>query len=274
MKKPLLYSLLLSLLLLSCVAVESSPSFSYSEPSIVIIIDDIGNNLSNGLRAVQLPGSVNCAFLPHTRYTRRLAIAAHKLNKEVMLHLPMEAENEQSPGPGALTLAMTQEEFITTFQDDLAAVPYAAGVNNHMGSLLTRHPGHMSWLMQEIYHQGNLFFVDSRTTVATVAQQVAQESDVPSLRRNIFLDNDQRPEAIAQQFAHLLALAKRNGSAVAIGHPHPATLHFLEQQLPHLGEQGVQLISASQLIALKQHPKTIYAAKTLEISPVGIVVTQ
>jgi polysaccharide deacetylase 2 family uncharacterized protein YibQ len=273
MKKTLLYCLMLSLLPLYWEAAEASPPFGHRHANIVIIIDDIGDNLSYGLRAVRLPGAVSCAFLPHTNYAHQLAIAAHKLNKEVMLHLPMESEDERSPGPGALTLAMAQEEFISTFQDDLAAIPYATGVNNHMGSLITQNPEHMSWLMQEINRQGKLFFVDSRTTEATVAQRVAQESGVPNLRRNVFLDNDQRPEAIARQFSHLLALAKRHGSAVAIGHPHPTTLRFLEEQLPHLSEQGIQLVSASQLIALKQHPETIYAAKALEISPTAAIVT-
>ena len=98
MKKTLLYCLLLNLLPLSGGAAETSPPFSRPSPSIVIIIDDIGDNLSYGLRAVRLPGAVSCAFLPHTVYARRLAIAAHKLNKEVILHLPMESEDEQSPG--------------------------------------------------------------------------------------------------------------------------------------------------------------------------------
>jgi len=261
MKKTLLICLLLSLLPCSAgVAEPTSNSLQY-KPHIALIIDDIGDNLRLGLRAIRLPGNVTCAFLPHTTYARRLAISAHKRNKEVMLHLPMESEEDKAPGPGALTLDMTRSEFLHTVESDLKAVPYAAGVNNHMGSLMTQHPGDMRWLMQAISRHGHLFFVDSRTTEFTVAQQVAEETGLPNLRRDVFLDNDQRPAAIAAQFARLIALAKRRGSAVAIGHPHAATLRFLEQHLSRLSDEGITLVSVSELIRLKQRTETIYAAR-------------
>ena len=282
MKNTSFLCLLLSLLSFSGGAAEVSSPIVHTQARIAIIIDDIGDNLINGLRIVHLPGAVTCSFLPYTPYARQLAIAAHRRHKDVMLHLPMESEDSQEdPGPGALTLNMTQEEFTRTFQADLAAIPFASGVNNHMGSLITRHPGHMTWLMREINRRGDLFFVDSRTTEATVAQRVAQETGVPNLHRDVFLDNDLHPDAIAAQFAQLIAQAKRRGSAVAIGHPHPATLRFLEEKLPNLGEEGIQLVSVSQLIDSKQRPQIIYAAKPLvlgamkaiEPSPVPAVVT-
>ena len=263
MNKASLIYLLLSLIPLNGVAVEPQPLSATSKPLIALIIDDIGDNLRLGLRATRLPGNVTCAFLPRTTFARKLAKSAHKRNKEVMLHLPMESEEGKAPGPGALTLDMTRSEFINTVESDLESIPYATGINNHMGSLITQHPGDMRWLMQVIRRHGNLFFVDSRTTEFTVAQQVAQETGVPNLRRDIFLDNDQRPEAIAAQFARLIALAKRRGSAVAIGHPHATTLRFLEERLPQLSDEGVVLVSVSDLIQLKQHPETIYAVRPL-----------
>jgi len=255
--------LILSLISFSARAAEPPSSLDPSPPRIALIIDDIGDNLHNGLRAVRLPGAVTCAFLPHTAYARQLAVSAHKRRKEVMLHLPMESEDGRYPGPGTLSLNMTRAEFLRTFQSDLTSIPYAIGVNNHMGSLITRHPGDMAWLMDAINRHGGLFFVDSRTTEATVAQRVAEETGVPNLRRDVFLDNDQNPAAIARQFSRLLALARRRGSAVAIGHPHPATLRFLEQRLPQLREEGIELVSVSHLIQLKQRPETLYAATPL-----------
>jgi len=255
------FCLLLSLFPLIAGAAETP--ISSKTPTITLIIDDIGDSLRYGLRAVRLPGAVTCAFLPHTPFARQLAVAAHKRHKDVMLHLPMESEDGRYPGPGSITLNMTHSEFLKTLRNDLDAIPYVAGINNHMGSLITRHPGHMAWLMQEINHRGNLYFVDSRTTEATVAQRVAQETGVPNLRRNVFLDNVQSLKAIARQFDHLLALAKRYGSAVAIGHPHPTTLRFLEERLPQLNAEGIQLVSASQMIALKRNAKQRYAAAPL-----------
>ncbi len=263
MKHVSLIILLLSLIPLPGRAAEDTPPSPHFKPRITLIIDDIGDNLRLGLRAVRLPGDVTCAFLPQTTYARQLAIAAHKRDKQVMLHLPMQSEEGNALGPGGLTLDMTRAEFIRTIDSDLDAIPYVAGVNNHMGSLITQHPGDMMWVMKEINHRGGLFFVDSRTTELTVAQQVAQEAGVPNLRRDVFLDDDQHPAAIAAQFARLIRLAKHRGDAVAIGHPHPTTLRFLEKRLPQLNDEGIELVSASDLIKFKQRLKTFYAARPL-----------
>ncbi len=228
---------------------ESAPPPAY----IAIIIDDLGDNLAAGRRAVALPGPIAYAFLPHTPHVRSLAREAHSRHKEVMLHLPMQAATHQTLGPGGITLNMTQQEFIHTLEEDLASVPHVVGVNNHMGSLITRHPGHMLWLMQELNRRGNLFFVDSRTTHTTVAQKVAQEAGVPNLRRDIFLDHDATPAAIARQFQRLIAVARKQGSAVGIGHPYPETLATLEALLPTLEAQNIYLVPVREL-ALNDRP--------------------
>jgi polysaccharide deacetylase 2 family uncharacterized protein YibQ len=263
MKHAFLICLLLSLTPLPGAAAEHTPVPLHPKPRISLIIDDLGDSLRLGLRAVRLPGDVTCAFLPHTTYARQLAIAAHRRAKEIMLHLPMQSEEGKALGPGGLTLNMTHAEFIRTVNSDLKSIPYVSGVNNHMGSLITQHPGDMLWLMQAINRHGGLFFVDSRTTEFTVAQRIAQESGVPNLRRDVFLDNDQRLAAIAAQFSHLIALAKRRGSAVAIGHPHPNTLRFLERELPRLSAEGIELVSISDLIKFNHRPKTLYTARPL-----------
>ena len=140
-------------------------------PGIALIIDDLGNQGKQGRHVVRLPGPVACAFLPHAPFTATLARQAHLLNKEVMLHLPMQADNHEHAlkEKGVLTFEMTQHQFLATLQENLGSVPHVSGINNHMGSLLTRHHGQMSWLMQSISEQGLLFFVDSRTTDETVA---------------------------------------------------------------------------------------------------------
>ena len=244
------------LLLVSCLfcihSAQAAPPVP--PPLIAVIIDDIGDNLSQGLRAVRLPAPVATAFLPHTFYARRLAQIAHKHDKEVMLHLPMEASDGAAAGPGAVTLAMDEQEFLRTLESDLASLPHVVGINNHMGSLLTSDTDHMRWLMQAMRRRGDLFFVDSRTTVATVAQRVAEEQGVPTLRRHVFLDNDATPAAIAEQFARLLDLARRQGSAIAIGHPHAATLDFLERRLPQLAAEGIQVVPVQTLLQRQAAP--------------------
>jgi polysaccharide deacetylase 2 family uncharacterized protein YibQ len=221
------------------------------QPVISIIIDDLGKTLGDGKRVLRLPGPVACAFLPRAPYTSELAVAAHAVGKEVMLHLPMDSVDGRRLDAGGVTLNMTHRQFVDVV---------AADLNNHMGSLLTRHPGHMLWLMQELQRRAPMFFVDSRTTDATVARQLADENNVPSTDRNVFLDNRLDAEAIEYQFDRLLRLARKHGSAVAIGHPHPQTLAQLEKRLPLLKEAGVRLVPVADVIHLQQEDKSTWQA--------------
>lgn len=236
------------------------------QPVVSIIIDDLGRTLPEGLRAVRLPGPVACAFLPRSPYTRQLAIIAHARHKVVMLHLPMQALDYRRLDPGGLTLHMTHQDFVQTVRTDLADVPYATGINNHMGSLLTQHPGDMLWLMRLIHRHGGLFFVDSRTTAATVAEQMAMESHVPTTERNVFLDDNRSEASIRRQFERLIAFAETHGSAVAIGHPHPHTLAVLERMIPELRRRGVRLISIAAMIRFREQRRATWQA-SLSHSP-------
>lgn len=224
-------------------------SMAATMPRIAIIIDDIGPRYLEGKQAVALPGPVTTAFLPQTANTRDLAEAAHASGKEVMLHLPLEATNGKALGPGGITLQMDEAQFLHTLRENIDSVPHARGVNNHMGSLLTRHPGAMTWLMRELGARGNFYFIDSRTHADTVALQMAEEAGIPRAKRDVFLDNVQEADAIAAEFERLVALAKANGRAIAIGHPYPETMAFLADVLPRLERDfGVRLVPASDLL--------------------------
>ncbi len=227
----------------------ASQSFAQSAPRIAIIIDDLGYHLAAGQRAVALPGPVACAILPGTPRSTQLAQAAWQSGKEVLLHLPMQSMHlHGAMEPGSITLDTTRQGLAHTFANALATVPFAVGVNSHRGSLLTRHPGHMSWLMEEILMAGGLYFVDSYTTHRSVALQIASEQGVPAIKRDVFLDSDPAPEMVEREFERLKALARENGLAVAIGHPYPATLGFLERAIPRLVEEGIELVPLRELI--------------------------
>ena len=227
----------------------ASQSFAQSAPRIAIIIDDLGYHLAAGHRTVALPGPVVCAILPGTPRAAHLAKAAWERGKEVLLHLPLQSvDHHGTAEPVSITLDTTREAFADTFAAAIDSVPFAVGVNGHRGSLLTRHPGHMSWLMEEILRAGGLYFVDSYTTHRSVALQIASEQGVPAIKRDVFLDSDPAPEKVAQEFERLKALARERGLAVAIGHPYPATLAFLEQAIPDLVEEGIQLVPLRELI--------------------------
>ena len=157
---------------------------SEPQPRIAIIIDDLGYQLEAGNRSINLPGPVACAILPATPRAAKLAEAAFANGKDVLLHLPLEpvASDSQSD-PGSLMLDMSREQFGDTFLANLNSVPHAIGVNSHRGSMLTQHPGHMGWLMEELRMRGDLIFVDSYTThksVSSTACVVASVSPVSS----------------------------------------------------------------------------------------------
>ena len=222
------------------------------QPRVAIIIDDLGYTLDAGQRAIALPGPVTYAVLPGAPRTAVLANNAHENGKEVLLHLPLQAHPEDdAQEPGGINLHMTRQEFGETFEIAFASVPHAIGVNGHRGSLLTRHPGHMRWLMEELQARDDLFFIDSYTTHESVALQIAQESGIRAMRRDVFLDPDRSPETVAREFERMKQLAHKRGFAVAIGHPYPATLEFLERELPNLAAEGLELVTISELLGLQ-----------------------
>lgn len=225
-------------------------------PVVAIIIDDIGNRQAEGQRAVNLPGPVALAVLPHTPFGSELAVSGHKSGKEIMLHQPLQAtENNHLLGAGAITLDQSYDEVRRTLKANLEGVPHVVGVNNHMGSLLTRHPGHMRWLMSVLQEEGELFFVDSATTASSVALSIAGDFGLPRSRRNVFLDSEQSFEAVAHQFQRLKQHAREHGYAVAIGHPFAATLDVLEQELPRLAGLGYRLVGIQSMIELQSRQR-------------------
>jgi polysaccharide deacetylase 2 family uncharacterized protein YibQ len=216
---------------------------------IALIIDDLGNVLHAGKRTTALKGPVACAVLPHTPFGSIIARQAHFSGKEVLLHLPLQPIGQVGlTQAGTIDIDNTRDQLVRIFEADIASIPYVVGVNNHMGSLLTRHPGHMKWLMGALKARGNLFFVDSYTTDSSVALQLAREHEIPASRRDVFLDNVPTWAAIDREFARLRRRAKKNGTAIGIGHPYPVTLNYLEYALPGLVSDGIELVTVAALI--------------------------
>lgn len=220
----------------------------HAEKFASIIIDDIGNNLKNGQDIINLPVALTISILPKTSYAKELARLAVKNHKEVMLHLPMQSVEHHKHSPGTLDLHMTKHEFNQQLRLNLNSVPYVSGVNNHMGSLLTRHPGHMRWLMNELSHRGGLYFIDSRTTSKSIAEKIAREYNIPSLSRDFFLDPDNKENTLRQQFDRFINKINQRGYAIAIAHPYPKTIKFLQNHLKELNEQGITILPVSKLV--------------------------
>ncbi len=230
---------------------------SADSPAIAIIIDDIGNNLRAGQRIINSNWQITCSILPARPYSIELAQLAHRNGKEVMVHLPMQAKKSQTLGHGALTAAMDKKDFEFTVNTSIDAVPYAQGINNHMGSLLTQHKDHMDLLMQTIANRDDyLFFVDSKTTASTLAGNIANQYHIPNLVRDVFLDSQSHDHKFVRaQMEQLIHIAKRKGFALAIGHPHDSTIAVLNQELSKLSEENIKLVTVSELIKISIRKK-------------------
>lgn len=246
------------LLLICCALPLMLQAQPHTPPVMAIVIDDIGDNHQRGVAAINLPGDLTFAFLPHTPHSANLAHYAHQQGKEVILHAPMENKAGLRLGPGAMTHNQSQNQLRATLNANLDSIPHVVGMNNHMGSLLTEDRTHMAAVMG-VVRQRNMFFLDSVTTSDTVAWKVAREYGIPYLVRDVFLDNDLRWQSIHRQFKQGLQIALRQGHAVLIGHPYPETVAYLEQALPILDQLGIRLVSASELLRVRTQSQLLIA---------------
>ncbi len=172
----------------------------------------------------------------------------HTLGREVLVHVPMEPEQaDEMSHPSFLTTSMSDEEVILRMSAFLARVPGAVGANNHMGSRFTRDSHRMEVVLAFLRDRG-LFFVDSRTTPATVGREVAVRAGVPFAERHVFLDNDPNRPEIETRLEEAIQTARREGCALAIGHPRVQTLEVLTRWArdPH---RDVDVVPVSRLIA-------------------------
>jgi polysaccharide deacetylase 2 family uncharacterized protein YibQ len=218
-----------------------------------IVIDDMGNSLETAHRLMALDYPLTFSVLPSLPYSRQTAEEAHRRGLEVMLHLPMEAEpgTRVSPGEGAIRVGMNAATVRKVILNDLAAVPFTAGVNNHMGSRATQDTPLMAKVM-EILAAHHLYFIDSRTTPATVALDVARRRGLPAFYRTVFLDDAETVPYTLGQLREFRHAVEQQGVALAIGHPHSTTITALEKFLPELERADIELVAPSQIVRLPE----------------------
>jgi polysaccharide deacetylase 2 family uncharacterized protein YibQ len=217
---------------------------------VALIVDDMGNNLEALDVLIGLKEPVTVSVLPFSTYARETAQAAHDDNLEVLLHLPLESLNNHETATdtdGLITSAMSPEEIVQSFETSLARVPYADGVNNHMGSKFTADSGLMRTLLAPLKEKG-LLFVDSRTTAQTVAYEEALRMGIPALERNVFLDADADRGRIKSRLVELFKLARKKGRAVGICHPYPETLEALKTSLRLYADYDLEVVPVSELV--------------------------
>jgi polysaccharide deacetylase 2 family uncharacterized protein YibQ len=216
---------------------------------VAIIIDDMGSSLAEArsLAAIKVP--LTFSIIPGLRSDKDVAAFAAAQKIETMIHIPMQSKGwpERRLEANGLLVGMKEDELQERVAGFVERFPGAAGVNNHMGSEFTEHEDKMTVVLQAL-KKNNLFFIDSVTSPQSAGLRVAQRLGIRSARRNVFLDNEQERGYILGQLAQAVKQARKNGSAIAICHPHPATITALAAALPGLSAQGVRLVPASQLV--------------------------
>ena len=217
-------------------------------PRVAFIIDDIGYDESLAASFMKLDIPVCLSVLPNAPYSKEIAAKTVKNGRELLLHLPMEPKGypEINPGKGALMIDMDRPTIQKIVRDDIMKFPGLKGVNHHMGSLFSEDYIKMKYVLDEI-KKYDLYYVDSRTTNRTVAYKVAKALGVPAAEKSVFIDNDLSEKALKYQMGRLLGIARYKGSAIGIGHPHPETLHILEEYTGQLKKSYI-VVPVSKLV--------------------------
>ncbi len=231
-------------ILLICTALFSTVAMA--QPSkLAIVIDDIGYRPKEDAAIYALPREVSVAIIPSAPYAKQRNEQARKQSRDILIHMPMQPLNGERIEAGGLTLGLSQMEVNQRVEAAKSVVPYAIGMNNHMGSAATSDTPLMTKLMQSL-HQRHLFFLDSRTIGSSVAGKIAKAQGVRALERHIFLDDSDAYADVQRQFKSALQYARKHGVAIVIGHPRKNTVAVLKAGLRNL-PKDIQLVGMGSL---------------------------
>ena len=220
-----------------------------SYPRLALIIDDGGYNTDKFKKMLAMSKPMTFAILPNTPHGKEAAIMVHRAGGEVMLHLPMEPKEEEmySLETDTVLTGMKPAEIQRILRDDLEQIPFVRGVNNHMGSKATEDPKVMQALMAALKKDG-LYFIDSHTSPQSLGPEAARKAGVATCQNDRFLDRERNLEKIKKAIRLTMRKAKKEGKAVAIGHPHPLTAQAIREMIPEMEKEGIRLVFASEVV--------------------------
>ncbi|NJD90920.1 MAG: divergent polysaccharide deacetylase family protein [Geobacter sp.] len=222
---------------------------SFPKGSLAIVVDDMGSSMKEvqELAAINLP--LTFAIIPGLPKVRGVAEYAHAQGRDVIIHIPMEPQGypAQRVEANALLMSSSASEIESRIKGFIKEIPFVIGANNHMGSRFTESEAQMKPVIAALKENG-LFFLDSRTSPKSVGQKLAVAMEVRTASRNVFLDNEQSVEAIKRELVSAARMAGKKGGAIAICHPHPATIKALRETMPKLAAEGTVFVNAAQLL--------------------------
>ncbi len=223
-----------------------------ARPALAIVIDDMGLDRAHSLQMIALQGPLTVSLMTYAPDIAGLAKQASAAGHELMAHVPMEPrDRKENPGPQALTIAMDADAIRKALASGLDGWTGYVGINNHMGSRFTSDRMRMDIVMSELKARG-LLWLDSKTTTDSVGTAAARAAGVPEVERDFFLDNTQTVAAIRSEMERAISTAKAKGSAIAIGHPHEATVVALKEMLSTLAARGIALVPVTEVLKRRQ----------------------
>ena len=215
---------------------------------VAIVLDDLGLDRKRTERAIHLPGPLTLSFMTYADELPHQTAMAHEAGHELLVHVPMQPlDAHLDSGPHSLQTDLGRDEVLRRLRWGLDRFSGYVGINNHMGSRFTSDAIAMAPVIEELHARG-LLFLDSRTTATTVGEALARKRGVPTVARNVFLDDEIAAPAIAARLADVEQAARRKGVAVAIGHAHDATLAALAAWLPTLAAKHLVLVPLSTVV--------------------------
>ncbi len=227
-------------------AVPAPPSGN--RPLVAVVIDDLGLDRARTAEVIRLRGPLTLSFMTYANDLAHQTETARQAGHELFLHVPMEAvDRREDPGPRGLFTSQSRDEILDRLRWGLTRFDGFVGINNHMGSKFTADANSMAPVMVELRARG-LAFLDSRTSSASTGVRLATAYGVPHAARDVFLDDDQTPAAIAKELARAEQVARQHGSAIAIGHPHDTTIAALKGWLPQIEGKGLALVPVSAIV--------------------------
>ncbi len=211
---------------------------------LAIVIDDIGYR-SEDNAIYEMPQEVSVSIIPVSPYATNRAKKAFLQQRDILIHQPMQPLSNIRIEDKALKIGMEKKQVQETIEYARKRVPYAIGLNNHMGSAATADQQLMTYLM-EILANEQLFFLDSKTNSQSVASQTAKSFYIPTLERHFFLDDSNTLSDVQAQFNSAVHYAQKNGLAILIGHPRKNSIKVLQQGTKNLPDD-VKLVKISSL---------------------------
>lgn len=214
---------------------------------IAVVIDDMGASPLRTKEIIALKAPLTSSFVTFAPQLKKQTEQARQSGHELMIHVPMQPKSKIFVSDDVLTVDMTQQQIKERFSKMLDKFDHVVGVNNHMGSLYTEYGDKLAPIMK-LLADHHLFFLDSKTTPFSKGEKIAEQYNVPSVHRHVFLDNENNLEYILRQLEKAEDIARKNGYAIAIGHPKTQTSKALEAWLKTLPQKEIKLVHLSQIV--------------------------